>query len=287
MLKMRNIKSFSFILLLVFVFANLLNSALNLNLGNIFLLNPKEISHNYYFWQLITYPFVLKDNLFIFILAPILILLSTKLENYLNKYLYPIFLFMVSILNGLLITLSLWKKDINISGSETVGFFILTLVTLIMPKERLSRKNSLTVSTFAILIASLWIMINYVAHPQQLYNTFPIMFGVLSGFLVYIPIRNMRKYIEKREFEINSSKQRQVKINIPEPEEIVAARKISNVNISQIYHKYEEDYCELSDNEEENEEKLNQILDKINEKGKESLSYYEKKFLNEYSKRIK
>ncbi|HPP40321.1 MAG TPA: hypothetical protein PK498_08525, partial [Candidatus Kapabacteria bacterium] len=104
---------------------------------------------------------------------------------------------------------------------------------------------------------------------------------------VYIPIRNMRKYIEKREFEINSSKQRQVKINIPEPEEIVAARKISNVNISQIYHKYEEDYCELSDNEEENEEKLNQILDKINEKGKESLSYYEKKFLNEYSKRIK
>ncbi|HPU24348.1 MAG TPA: hypothetical protein PL149_09395 [Candidatus Kapabacteria bacterium] len=284
---MRNIKSFSFILLLVFVFANLLNSALNLNLGNIFLLNPKEISHNYYFWQLITYPFVLKDNLFIFILAPILILLSTKLENYLNKYLYPIFLFMVSILNGLLITLSLWNKDINISGSETVGFFILTLVTLIMPKERLSRKNPLTVSTFAILIASLWIMINYVAHPQQLYNTFPIMFGVLSGFLVYIPIRNMRKYIEKREFEINSSKQRQVKINIPEPEEIVAARKISNVNISQIYHKYEEDYCELSDNEEENEEKLNQILDKINEKGKESLSYYEKKFLNEYSKRIK
>ncbi|HOK15357.1 MAG TPA: hypothetical protein PK007_10615, partial [Candidatus Kapabacteria bacterium] len=125
---MRNIKSFSFILLLVFVFANLLNSALNLNLGNIFLLNPKEISHNYYFWQLITYPFVLKDNLFIFILAPILILLSTKLENYLNKYLYPIFLFMVSILNGLLITLSLWNKDINISGSETVGFFILTLV---------------------------------------------------------------------------------------------------------------------------------------------------------------
>jgi len=230
---------------------------------------------------------VLKDNLIIFILAPILILLSTKLENYLNKYLYPIFLFMVSILNGLLITLSLWNKDINISGSETVGFFILTLVTLIMPKERLSRKNPLTVSTFAILIASLWIMINYVAHPQQLYNTFPIMFGVLSGFLVYIPIRNMRKYIEKREFEINSSKQRQVKINIPEPEEIVAARKISNVNISQIYHKYEEDYCELSDNEEENEEKLNKILDKINEKGKESLSYYEKKFLNEYSKRIK
>ncbi len=287
MFKIRTIKSFSFILLLVIIIANLVNLVLNLNLGELLLLNPKEISHNYHFWQLITFPLILKDNLFIFILAPILIFLSTKLENYLNKYLYPIFLFMVSVLNGLLITLSLWNKDIYISGSETIGFFILTLVTLIMPKEKLSKKNPLTVSTFAILIASLWIMINYVANPQQLYYTFPIMFGVLSGFLVYIPIRNMRKYIEKREVEINSSKQRQVKINVPEPEEIVAAKKTLNMNISQIYHKYEEDYCELSDNEEENEEKLNQILDKINEKGKESLSYYEKKFLNEYSKRIK
>jgi len=284
---MRTIKSFSFLLMLVIVFANLVNSFLNLNLGNLFLLNPKEIAHNFHFWQLVTFPLVLKDNLFIFILAPILIFLSTKLENYLNKYLYPVFLLMVTVLNGLLITLSLWNKNIYISGGETIGFFILTLATLIMPKDRLSRKNPLTVSTFAILIASLWIIIKYVANSIELYYTFPIMFGVLSGFLVYIPIRNMRKYIEKREIEINSSKQRQVKITIPEPEEIVATKRISNMNISHIYHKYEEDYCELSENDEENEEKLNRILDKINEKGKESLSYYEKKFLNEYSKRIK
>lgn len=280
------IKSSSFLFLSVILLLNLINTLFNLNLNNFLFLNSNRIIEHFEFYRFITYPLILGNNLFIFIFAPILIFVSYKLEKYLNKYLYPIFLFMVSILNSFLITLIFWNKDIYISGAETIGFFILTLATLLIPKEKISRNNPLTIGSFSLILGIMWIIIEYATNTSNLLYSIAPLFGILTGFLIFIPLRNMKKYIEKREREIKSH-QKQIKVNIPEPEELLTMRKLSNVNISQIYHKYEEDYCEISDNDEENEEKLNQILDKINEKGKDSLSHYEKKFLEEYSRRIK
>lgn len=282
----KNIKSFSFLFLLFILIFNLLNIVLNLRFESFLLLNSYKLTQNYEFWRIFTYTTILEDHTFIFIFAPILLFISTKLEEFLNKYLYPIFLFMVSILNSLLLTVTLWNRDINISGAETIGFFILTLATLLIPKENVIKKIPLNISTFSILFGFLWIITKYTSPDAKLIYSLAPLFGIMTGFLMFLPLKNMKKYIETRESNF-LRKQSQVKINIPEPEELVTMRKISSMNISQIYHKYDDDYCLISDNDEENEEKLNQILDKILEKGKDSLSHYEKKFLEEYSKRLK
>lgn len=282
----KQIKSFSFAFLFLILVFNLLNILFNLKFENLLLLNSHKLLQNYELWRIITYPTILDDYTFIFIFAPILLLISTKLENYLNKYLYPIFLFMVSILNSLLLTVTFWNNDINISGAETMGFFILTLATLLIPKENVLNKVNLNISTFSILLGIFWIITKYTSPDAKLIYSVAPLFGILTGFLMFLPLKNMKKYIENRENDL-LRKQSQVKISIPEREELVTMRKFSSMSLSQIYHKYEEDYCSISDNDEENEEKLNQILDKIIEKGQDSLSHYEKKFLEEYSKRLK
>lgn len=269
----------------VVLLLNAINYAFGLNLENYLSLNPQRILNNFEVWRLFSFSFIISNPTFIFLLAPIFIFASPILEEYLNKYLYPIFLFLVSSLQSFVLTLVFWNKNISLSGIEGISFFILTLLVFLKPRVRVFPKHPVTVASFGLVMITLWVLSIYLpwseqANNAELHNAASAIFGVLIGISVYIPIRYMDKYLKNRPIE-NKEK----KIVIPKPEELSMAA-ISAQNLSKLYHQFDEEYCSITDDFQTNEETLNEILDKINLSGKESLSYYEMKFLEEYSKRL-
>lgn len=109
-------------------------------------------------------------------------------------------------------------------------------------------------------------------------------FGITMGALIYLQIRlanRRRKDYSEVVYGIPSE--------FPKHEELMAV--LSKSMSKKQNKKFEDDpdddyYPILSEDSEENEDKLNEILDKIAESGKNSLSPYEIKFLEEYSRQL-
>ncbi len=284
MLLRKNIKSFSFAFFAFLLILNAVNYAFNLKLDSILALEPHRVLTNFEVWRLVSYTFIMTDPAFVFILAPALMLISPILEDYLNKYLYPIFLFLVSCLQSFVLTLVFWNKQILIGGIEGISFFIITLLVLLKPRARIFPKYPITVASFSIVIATLWALSAYLPLGEldsfSVSNLASAAFGIVFGICVFVPIKYMDRYVKKRQVEPNEKK-----VAVPKPEELSIAA-ISAQNLTNLYHQFDESYCAISDDIQENEDTLNEILDKINASGKESLSYHELKFLKDYSKRL-
>ncbi|GAB1372913.1 hypothetical protein MASR1M45_29770 [Candidatus Kapaibacterium sp.] len=262
-------------------------------LPQILSLVPAKVVHELSLWRLITFPFVPPDIESVVFFAVVFYYLASRIERYIAGVRLAIWLSLITILQGSVLTLLFMGNDITFAGMDGAAFYVLVFYSLISSKDRIEFLNfpSLPVQAFSMLLVFLWFglkLVNFSTSGNSmdfLSATSSALFGITAGLIHYLQLRFYNNLMRKREEAIISS------YPIPKPEELSMAH--SNMRtMRKMYERQNQSDREimdediLSDDMSENEDKLNEILDKIGNTGKESLTDFERKFLDAYSRRI-
>lgn len=289
----RHIKIFSKSVIVtvgIFYFLNFIFDGL---INEYFALNPAKLLTDFEYWRLFTFPFAFSSGEALFLFLATFFFISENLEDILRQTLYPLLLMLLTVLQGIVMTLLYWRDDVNIAGMEGLSFFVIIFFLVLNPKSKIQIMDFKAIPSvlFALGIVFIWSLV-------KIYNMFTAgfsnvdismalaAFGIISAMMTSLQIKITQKNREKRLLKATEE------LKVPKAEELSYAL-FSGKNL----RKYEsEDPFEelgdefepslLSDNPDENEETLNAILDKINSDGKESLEQSEIKFLEEYSHKI-
>jgi hypothetical protein len=277
----------SHVILFIVVFFYFLDLITKFRLSPLFYLQPSSIAENLELWRFFTFPLATNSIegsiLFIFtffILAP-------KIELLFNRFLYLVILSIFILFQGSIFTILLWKTPIIIEGMESLSLFIITIFTLQHIKNKLVVLNKLYLPTFlfSLLIFLIWISIlfvhalvssNYLILLEGLYSS---VYAISTGMITYLQINHQNKMKLTNEHH-NHSKYDYDILNNNKDESYAL---IENKKYKKHYENLNRE-LKVEDNKEHfNEQKLNEILDKIYSNGKNSLTENEKKFLDDYS----
>lgn len=267
-----------------YIYANVLPDMLSLR--------PTEVLDDLNIWKLLTFPFAPGTIEAILLFSVTFYFISPKLEEIVDRFRYPSWLFLLSILHGSAMTLIFWKTDVVIAGMEGVSFFVLTLYMFLKPKSMIEFMKFPPLSTilFTAGLIFIWFGLKIINVTGGLNTQFipqisSAIFGITLGALIYLQIRLANSHRNR-----NRSDRYRSDRTIHHPEELSVA-VVSNAKLKKQFRTLEDEldtelYSLLSDDPAENEEKLNEILDKIASHGKDTLSPFENKFLEEYSKQL-
>lgn len=284
----KRIYYFSHLILFITGTAYVLDLIMGGKLSDLFALNPQLIFSKLEWWRIFTYPLandsIESTILFLFtffIFAP-------KLEEIYQQWLYPFIIVLLINIQGIILTFLLWNSNMVISGMEGLSFFVLTLFTLINIKKRLILVNRFYMHTglFTLGMVSVWAVMLFIhgvfleSYSHVFEGIYSATFGLSVGFTAYLQMRYTKNLKPNKLHYPNETPE------IPKPEDLSLAL-IANQEIRRFNQRLQEEFGGLSEPPFQfSEDKLNEILDKANEKGFDSLSNDEKKYLNEYSKQL-
>jgi membrane associated rhomboid family serine protease len=289
----RQIKIFSKAVVITVGSFYILNFLLDGWFNELFALNPSKMLINFEYWRLFTFPFAFSSTEALFLFLATFFLISENLEDILRQTLYPLLLMLLTVLQGVIMTLLFWNKDVNIAGMEGLSFFVLFFFVILNPKSKVQIFNFKAIPSIAIVlfIVFIWAIVKIQAlffnsSTDVNISVASAIFGISTAIMTSLQIKIIQKNREKRLLKATEN------LKIPKPEELSYAlysgKKLFKYEQENKYSSPVTDFEEslLSDNPDENEDKLNNILDKINAQGKNSLDYSELKFLEEYSNNI-
>jgi membrane associated rhomboid family serine protease len=250
-----------------------------------FALSTEKIFVEMEFWRLISYPFFCGTAEGLFLFCVIFIFVSPKLEHFLGTRIYPLFLFLISFVVGAITTIIFNSKSVVVGGMEGVSFFIFTVFMILLVKDKhlKERQPALAVGICAVIF---WGVFKYfIAEANGIESVLPSLViassGVIIGLLVYLQIyfliqsrikkAKMRMRPMKKTKTPNNEELSFAMFNNPHFKEMFAS--ITSAKTSTVEEKYYND-----------EDRLNFILDKINESGKESITPEELSFLENYNR---
>ncbi|MBX3044950.1 MAG: rhomboid family intramembrane serine protease [Candidatus Kapabacteria bacterium] len=263
-------------------------------LPQILSLSPQEVLKNLSLWKLVTFPFAPGGLESVALFAFVFYFISSKLESYIEGLKYPLWLFMLTLLQGCILTLVFINSNVVIAGMDGISFYVLVVYALLRSKDKINFLNfpPMPIIAFSLLLGFLWFglkLVNFstTGNDSAFFSAIgSSLFGITAGLIHYLQIRlsglsSLHRGISREHPDIK----------LPSPEELSIAHSTSNPRMRKYYQssRYdqpdEEEYL-LSNDMDENEDKLNQILDKISLSGKDSLTTLERRFLTEYSKRL-
>lgn len=291
MAKKNKISNYSIIALVSVLAVYFVNFFSNNRIADWLVLNPKALIENYQVWRLFSFTFAPGSTEAVLLFAGVFYFISPKLEKILNTKIYPILLFLVVFLQGIVTSLLFWNTNVQVAGAEGLAFFVLTHTTLLRPNDRVYNMLGVKNVSFALTILLIWVAfkagsISNLGVYNQAPSLLAALFGITSGILIYAQIRYFQRIIDKRK-SVSTYKP-----TIPSPEELslslarfgskLPAEKLDETS----YYRNPSVKVAITDDPDLNEELLNDILDKINENGKASLTPSEIKFLNDYSNRL-
>ena len=267
-------------------------------LFSFFALNTEKIFLNYEFWRLLSYPFFFDSAESLFLFIAIFIFVSPKLEYFLSSKIYPLFLFMISFVIGAITSIVFNSEKIIVGGMEGISFFIIALFMLLLIKDKylIKKQPALVICISTVAIWGLF-KIFYVIFSKINFIMPSIAFsisGLVLGFLVYLQIN----YVIK--LKGSKTKIKVKRIKLPSSEELSNTmyknpnfrELITNLNFLSSMKSVQTDVnVEYAANNLEqeimdDEDRLNMILEKIFENGKDSISPDELLFLENYSNKL-
>lgn len=281
----------SIVLILLIIIVNIFNIRFNGLLFNTLSLNLTQIISNAEYWRLLSYPFVFNTWESGILFSIVFSISLPNLERFLGRSLYVILL-LFSILFALLLTIIFISNPIIFGGLEGVSFFVLTLSWLLKFRNKLFPNKPIyflieVLSLFVWLCFKSFILLNsgiIVVLPSIVIS----ILGTGSAFLVYLQINHIIKKNVRKSKEIQAKKN---KIQADAILEEISIAMYANekfrslISSNEVLPKETQNTINLNDDF-HNEEILNNILDKINIYGKDSLTKEEVLFLEEYSKSL-
>ncbi|OGU61053.1 MAG: hypothetical protein A2X64_10450 [Ignavibacteria bacterium GWF2_33_9] len=265
----------------------------NLGFENILSLNPFLVQTKSEIWRIFTFPFVDTSFMSIFVLGSTLYLFLPQLSRYFTIFQLSALLFLLILLQGAVQLLGFWGTNISFGGYSSISSFYLVLTILIFPKEkfrdsefpRISNIQIILLLIAAYLFAGLGSIINGEPSAVIAY-LFPMIFGTSIAFLTVLQIYLFRKYfLPKRQARSIA----EIAELLSQARESMRQMEMVDETVSETgyQHKRVNEYSySLSDDPSENENQLNEILDKISAKGQNSLTPDEIHFLSQISKNL-
>jgi len=282
MMNKRKTYNFSKLFCLTVIAALSFNYVFDGLLRNYFVLNPGLISSHFELWRLVTFPLTGNTIAGTFLFIFTFWLVSPKIEDLLQKGIYPFVIFLLILMQGIVTTLSFWTKNIPFAGAEGITFFVLTLYTLIQRRKRVIvwGLNPMKLELLFILLLSVWVTF---VGLQSLFtksinllltNGTSATYGIVSGLLVFFQIKiiqNFKTVKPQEDANLPLTEDENFSHALVEKTEI---KKQANQASDELTNYFTDYYSE---------DRLNEILDKMIAGGKESLSEEELRYLKDYS----
>jgi hypothetical protein len=215
-----------------------------------------------------------------------LLYVSPKVETSIRNKYYHLILFLLVCLEGTIFTLFYHEQASILAGATGISFFIMSIFIMLNLNREFMAYRKKPVRIILMISAAALTWISVISLRALLIGIEPAYtelasagFGIISAALIYTQILFLN---HRKRAGLKTRNQMQA---IPEPEEYTHAY-ISGAEQRKYYNREMDDYHIFEHDDELSEDKLNEILDKINEYGKESLSPDEINFLKEYSKSL-
>ncbi len=276
------------IMVACFGIANLLT---NNYIFNLLALIPSKVAIDLQFWRVISFSFLPGSVEGSLLFAFTFWFIAPMLEERFNHLTFSIIILLITLLQGIGFSLFFWKSPMAFAGTESLSFFVLTMFTLaeIPKKNHPQRLFGLPAMSFVTLASMLWLSVVLIHFSMTsetlLYNSiFSASYGILISLAMYLQIRLTHSFNVQPQEAMNPKPR-----VVPdfEPSE-VKTRDRNAVGYRMIDKPLDDMFMDDQELEDfYSEEKLNTILDKMLEYGNDSLSPFEKRYLKEYSIRIK
>ncbi len=275
--------SFSRIFCLGVVSIMILNFVLDGMLNKYFLLTPKSIGHGFELWRLLSFPLAGNTIVGTLLFCFTFWLISPKIEEMFQKGIYPLIIALLVFMQGIVSTLVFWKSDIYFAGAEGLSFFVLTVFALFQRRKKIVLWNLKPVRLeflFVLMIFTWMCLVSLqaiVTHNLNLLitNTSSLLFGVIFSIIVYSHMRLVQKIKIIKQFENK-------RINLQTPPDELSYALINQAEKRNQENRRQEE-PEIHTGDYYSEDRLNEILDKMIETGRESLSFEELRYLEDYS----
>lgn len=284
MIFFRKIRSVSIALTALAAAGYAANFLLEGRLYDMFCLDPAAILDRFELWRAITYPFVGGKIEGAVLGAAVFLYIAPHLEDLLKKGLFSTLIFLMICLQGTALLLLFWNSGMKVSGIEGLGFFTLTLFVMLKGNRSVDARafGYVKVSLVAAILFLGWLTATALRSVLGGYDFFDSSaifagVGIITGLFTYLQIRLAKLFKGKKEFV--------------EPEERASADDFTPALALKKEEKNyglnsKEDVRYYDNPEYLTEDRLNEILDKISEAGKDSLTGEEMNFLKEYSKKL-
>ncbi len=284
----------SFSISRIFLIAFLISHIVLYFIGNekafeLFALNPKLVIFDIQVWRLFTFPLVSLSIAEAFLFAYTFWVLGPRVENCFRKNYYLFSLFIFVFLQGFFTTALFGKENFYLVGTEGLSFYLITLYFLIyfriVGQYETLPFRSMVQTAFVIFF---WLMAamldSYIYERNILVNSFSFALGgIFMGSLAYLQNRSFAlELLQQRYRDFVSFRKKLEEFESEDDIDDFVPKSNLNEHLSSTSANKEEPRVNLP----YTEETLNHILDKIIEKGKESLSPEEIRFLKEYSKKL-
>jgi membrane associated rhomboid family serine protease len=239
-------------------------------------------------WRFATYPFIYGNIANAFIGFVALYYLAPQIKKQLNKGVFDFsFSFAVFFIGMVLFMLNFNSPKTPVFGIEALSAFVLSLYALFnrQKDKRFFKSIRLNRTAFPIFILVGWSALYLLGTGAMGINSdiispSPAMLGIgfLTGFLGYFILKNETKEFDLNRFQV---------YKMPERRDLEPTPALIDTYKSMEMQKPQpqEELITFSEEDpEQNEEILNDILDKINALGFKSLTEEEKEFLHIYAK---
>ena len=267
------------ILILNFVFQGLLYQ--------FFALNPQRVIQNFELWRLITFVFAPGNIESTLLLSFVFWFVGPNLESGFNRNKFLILLLITSLLQGTLFTLLFIRNNSLVTGGEGMALILLSLYVFLevtSNTRRISFKRLISLPT-SVFVTVAWFSAvilhhSFTANEDLAISIISGAFGVMTGSIIFMHIKLI-------DFLTAHKKSTGATYSIPKPEELIetfSARK--EYQQKHVFSAEEEYSSDEESNDYFSEVRLNRILDKISEYGREALTADEELYLKEYSENL-
>ncbi len=242
------------------------------------------------YWRFFTYPLAASGFWEMLSTSAVLYFFAPELERVVSGRRLLLILGIFVIVHSLVFAPLLMFTNATLAGTNAVALFVLTMYVYLYPSGEVSlfgvipmRATMLLCLMFVVAIASS--LMNFSLNPAAIAHAFAnegfgIFFGFLFSHLYFGRLSSGGFVLLKRQ-----SKQQQAptrRQTTPSPASV--GRSLGQTQESELHpsstHPEDDEYAPLD------EDRLNEILDKINEKGQASLTPNEQKFLKDYASRL-
>jgi membrane associated rhomboid family serine protease len=288
MLESLKIATFSRLFISIYFLMLIANYLTNGFVSGLIALNSSQIINHYEIWRLFTYIFAPGNIEATILVSFVFWFIGPKLEEGFNKSKFFLMVFLSIVFQGTIFTFLYLRNPGYFTGVESIALLMLSLyvfLELTSDKYKLSYRSFISIPT-AILVLIAWfssvLIHSSIASDSGL--TASIIsgaFGVILGTVIFMQIKFAQYVFGKK----NSMPRH---YPIPKPEELIETlserRRAHQKKMAYFDEEMHND--DVSNEDYYTEERLNIILDKISDYGRESLTHEEELFLHEYSDKL-
>ncbi len=270
---------------------------------------PSKVIGNLEFWRIFTFPLAAPDLPSILLFAFVMIAILPYLAMLIRRKDLVLLSGLIILLQGMLFSVIFSDTNYTFSGNDGLSFYYIFLYAgfRFYPKFSKMKYHSSKITLITLLVVLAWSSLailnsdfnlgtNYINSqlntglnysPELFESLASAVFGINLGIISYFMIRagmqkRKRKLFEQKlhNYQENQEEAQNIYEFVMSHTEHLSRKNNSNTNDdilgSTSYYEFNAD-----------EDTLNQILDKISGKGQESLTYNERRYLEDYSKHLK